>query len=127
VSQWSIDGFTWQIYYTQTFKVSGTDTHIDGPDLLEQVFHKYNVHSWGMFGVLIGYVLFFRFSQYLLFAIQTGTITLPFMGSRQTQTEAAGQGTKVPSYQAVPTADKKDQSGLEIAPVGPAAGGVSHL
>jgi hypothetical protein len=70
--QWSIDGFTWQIFYTQTFDVSGTNSKIDGPQLLEDVFHKYDIHSWGMFGALIGYVFFFRFIQYVLFAYQTG-------------------------------------------------------
>jgi hypothetical protein len=45
---------------------------IDGPQLLQEVFHKYDIHSWGMFGALIGYVFFFRFIQYVLFAYQTG-------------------------------------------------------
>lgn len=72
-----------------------------------------------MFGVLIGYVFFFRFIQYLLFALQTGTITLPFLG--QTDQEGGGDSGVKQSYQPIPTADKKDQSGLEIATVGPVA------
>jgi hypothetical protein len=81
---------------------------IDGPDLLQQVFHKYNVHSWGMFGTLIGYVFFFRFIQYLLFAFQTGALSLP-------STEQTSVTEAKPAYQAV-SQDPKPSSGsaLEI-------------
>jgi hypothetical protein len=112
LSQWSIDGLTWQIYFTQTFDVSGTDLKLSGADLLQQVFHKYNVHSWGMFGTLIGYVLYFRIIQYLLFAWQTGVLTFP--SSKQQSDSAAMQ----PEYQAVSQEAKGRQgqsgSGLEI-------------
>ena len=84
------------------------------------MFNKYDIDSWGMFGVLIGYVFFFRFIQYLLFALQTGTITLPFLGQTADQEGSGDSGVKQ-SYRPVPTADKKDQSGLEIATVGPGA------
>lgn len=112
--QWSIDGFTWQIYNTQSFKISGTNQHIDGPDLLEQVFNKYDIHSWGMFGTLIGYVVFFRVTQYLLFAIQTGMLKLPFSKSSD---EEGGKSTSTPAYEAVPTQEKHQNpsaSALEI-------------
>jgi hypothetical protein len=41
------------------------------------VFNLDNVNSWGMFGVILGYVVFFRVVQYLLFASQTGHLKMP--------------------------------------------------
>ncbi len=81
---------------------------IDGPTLLRMVFHKYDVHSWGMFGTLIGYVFFFRFVQYFLFAYQTGAITFR---------SPSVQPQEKTSYQAVPTTENHKQSGssLEVA------------
>ncbi len=42
--------------------------------MLSEVFDLRHVNSWGYFGILIAYVLFFRFNQYFLFAMQTGTL-----------------------------------------------------
>jgi hypothetical protein len=65
-----------------------------------------------MFGTLIGYVLYFRIIQYLLFAWQTGVLTFP--SSKQQSDSTAMQ----PEYQAVSQEAKGRQgqsgSGLEI-------------
>jgi hypothetical protein len=88
---------------------------LDGPELLQQVFHKYNVHSWGMFGTLIGYVFFFRFIQYLLFAFQTGVLTFP---STEQQAAASSTEPAKPAYQAVPAQDQKAASGPAALEIG---------
>jgi hypothetical protein len=41
---------------------------------LEQNFRIKDVPSWGLFGALLGYVLFFRVQQYLNFAKETGKL-----------------------------------------------------
>ena len=41
------------------------------------MFDLYNIPSWGFFGALMGYIIFFRFCQYFLFAAQTGVINVP--------------------------------------------------
>lgn len=62
-----------------------------------------------MFGTLIGYVFFFRLLQYLLFAFQTGMLTFPFLRTSENDEQK-------PSYQPVPTQDKKESgSALEVA------------
>ncbi len=52
-------------------------TKLPGRYFLENFFDLHNIKAWGMFGVLIGYVFFFRFCQYFLMAVQTGLIQLP--------------------------------------------------
>lgn len=87
---------------------------IDGPTLLQEAFHKFDVHSWGMFGTLIGYVIFFRFVQYFLFAFQTGSIKL-FSSNSTTTTSSSKRAATGQSYQAVSVDDnKQSRSGLEI-------------
>lgn len=59
---------------------------LSGEKILNSVFdlHADSMNSWGMFGVLLGYVIVFRFQHYFLFALQTGK--LPFMPSKVSMT-----------------------------------------
>ena len=75
---------------------------IDGPTLLQEAFHKFNVHSWGMFGTLIGYIILFRSVQYLLFAYQTGSIKLFSSSSPSSETQKSNL-----AYQPVAMQEKK--------------------
>ena len=76
---WSFRGFTWQIFYTQDFEVTGSDPAYDmsGEDVLSFFFDLRDVNSWGMFGILMGYVILFRATQHFLLAFQTGRRRLP--------------------------------------------------
>ncbi len=67
----------WQIFAYRDFKISGTPNSISGKDILSLYFDIHNVDSWAMFGILIAYVVFFRFVQYFLMACQTGVIKIP--------------------------------------------------
>ena len=87
--QWSFDGFTWQIFSTQTFTVTGSSTTVSGYYILDKVFDLRTVDSWGMWGALVGYVVFFRFAQYMLFAYQTGS----FDGMISRIASGSGQST----------------------------------
>jgi hypothetical protein len=72
--RWSFDGFIWQIFRTQSFKVTGTPYSIQGTEILASVFDLHNIDSWGLWIALLGYVVLFRFTQWFLFALQTGTL-----------------------------------------------------
>jgi ABC-type multidrug transport system ATPase subunit len=82
--KWSFDGFMWQIFHHQEFLVDKTDpnVYVDGTDILDQNFDLRDTPSWGLFGALIGYVLFFRANQFFLLSVQTGSIKLPWPFSR---------------------------------------------
>ncbi len=47
---------------------------ITGDSILDNVFELKDTPSWGLFGALIGYVIMFRVTHYLVFAIQTGSL-----------------------------------------------------
>ena len=61
------------VFKGQDFYVTGTNpaVYITGTDILSQAFSLDNVNAWGMFGVLMGYVLILRAAQYYLFYRQT--------------------------------------------------------
>ena len=65
----------WQIFITQTFS-DGDGNEIPGELVLGDLFHLHHISSWGMFGTLLGYILFFRLNQWYLLAQQTDR--LPF-------------------------------------------------
>ena len=46
-------------------------------------FDLRDIPSWGFFGALMGYVIYFRAIQYFLFALQTGVISIPGFGSKK--------------------------------------------
>jgi hypothetical protein len=77
--KWSFDGFTWQIFYPQTFLYSGLspNVYIDGEVILDDFFNLRNTPSWGYFFVLLTYVAGFRAAQFFLMSVQTGAIKLP--------------------------------------------------
>ena len=76
--RWSLEGFVYQIFNTQDFKISGTTATMSGTDILDKVFNlnsdKVPSNGWAFFGVLMGYVMLFRVAQYFLFAYQTNTL-----------------------------------------------------
>jgi len=78
---WSFNGFTWMIFRGQDFTVSGSDPKIEmtGKQVLDQIFNLRDIPAWGMLGVLLAYVVFFRVSQYFLFALQTNKLTIPLL------------------------------------------------
>ena len=45
------------------------------------MFDLRTVDSWGMWGALVGYIVFFRFMQYMLFAYQTGSFDWMFQSA----------------------------------------------
>lgn len=57
------------IFADQDFKVPGfPGVVISGKDVLEDVFgQERDVSAWGMFGVLVAWIFFFRFVHYVLF------------------------------------------------------------
>ncbi len=50
---------------------------VSGEWILNNVFDLHNIPSWGFFGALVGYVMFFRGCHYILFAAQTDVIHVP--------------------------------------------------
>jgi hypothetical protein len=64
------------IYYTQDFDVLNTGYVISGRDILSQLYDNRDVNAWGMIGVLIAYIVFFRLVHYGLFLYAS----LPFLG-----------------------------------------------
>jgi hypothetical protein len=85
------------IFADQEFKVSGTPYTLSGKDVLVDVFgQKSDVDAWGMFGVLIAWVIFFRAVHYFLFLYASA----PFMrkddssavGSNKASKPAAADG-----------------------------------
>jgi len=118
--RWSFGGFAWKIYTTiGSFEVSGSNPveHMEGRTILADYFHLKNIHAWGMFGTLLGYVLFLRYNQYCLMAMQTGHMKIPFSfggsvsPSLSSKTNASGEGERI----AVPT-DEKD-AGVQMTSV----------
>ena len=71
-TQWIFEGYSWQVFYSQTFAVSGTPLTVPGIDILHSTLSLYDVSSWGLFGATIGYVFFFRAIQWFLLTLQTG-------------------------------------------------------
>lgn len=77
--QWSFSGLAWSTFSSQDFLIDGNpDDKLSGEDLLRSSFRLKNINAWAMFGVLLGYVFFFRLNQYFMFAMQTGK--LPVLG-----------------------------------------------
>jgi hypothetical protein len=68
-SQYSFDGYLHMIFASQDFEVSGyAPLSISGEDVLVDVFgQERDVSPWGMFGVLVAWVIFFRLVHYALF------------------------------------------------------------
>lgn len=46
---------------------------VSGTTILSNVFQLDDVNSWGMFGVMLLYIISLRVCQYVLFARETGT------------------------------------------------------
>ena len=76
---WSFRGFSWQIFSTQDFDITGTSPvqEMSGKEILDYFFDLRDINSWGMFGILMAYVIFFRINQHFLLAFQTGPRRLP--------------------------------------------------
>ena len=66
-TRYSFDGYLWQIYSTQTFDVSGSTATITGKQILSTIFDLKDVNSWGEFGILIAWIVFFRITHYIGF------------------------------------------------------------
>jgi hypothetical protein len=47
-----------------------------------------------MFGVILGYVVFFRVNQYVLFAWQTGHLTMPWEAAKEKESSARASVSK---------------------------------
>ena len=62
-----------QVFATQNFLIPGTNPaqYITGTYVIRNFFQLGTVNTWGMFFVVLAYVIFFRFNQYVLFAHQT--------------------------------------------------------
>ena len=82
--KWSFAGFATQIFAGRDWHVSGFNkTSITGEYILDNFFDLKDVDSWAMFAILIAYVFFFRFMQYILMAWQTGNISFSFVGKKK--------------------------------------------
>ena len=69
--QYSFVGYLWQVYSTQTFEVSGMPgMTMSGTYFLDNGFDLRDVDSWAMFGVLLAWIAFFRFTHYAAFAFE---------------------------------------------------------
>lgn len=74
--QYTFDGYLHMIFANQDFDVLETGFKISGKTVLEDVFGQQpDVNAWGMFGVLVAWILFFRFVHYVLFL----RASLPFL------------------------------------------------
>lgn len=119
--QWSINGFAWMVFRDQDFEVTGVKPRmeISGKDILDEIFNLRDVSGWGMFGVLMAYVFFFRFNQYFLFAIQTGKIRIPFLSKRKVvapaPVSAAESAPKIASSEGAATSETSPAQKLEIS------------
>jgi len=76
---WSFRGFSWQIFSTQDFDITGTMPvqQMDGKEILDSFFDLRDINSWAMFAILMAYVIFFRINQHVLLTVQTGPRILP--------------------------------------------------
>jgi hypothetical protein len=63
--QYSFDGYVYQVYHSQTFTSMGME--FSGDYVLDTVFNNRNTNSWGMFGVLIAWTMFFKVVHYSLY------------------------------------------------------------
>ena len=106
---WSFQGFTWQIFSTQDFEVTGSDPvqTMAGKEILDVYFDLQNVNSWGMFAILMGYVLLFRATQHFLLAFQTGPRRLPRFSLPSFGSGGADEGTSLAKE------EEKQQSGQQ--------------
>lgn len=89
---------------------------LTGRQVLDNVFGLRNVDSWSMFVVTMAYVFGFRFMQYVLLAVQTGTLP-SFMGSASKKPEpvvGASAGTAVENAPAGEYKDIKKVSIVEV-------------
>ena len=99
---------------------------ISGMTILNKYFHLYDVHAWGMFGTLLGYVLFFRFNQYFLMAVQTGRIKLPLpsfsRGGVKSEVSPSPSSMAASGHALVPTneAEARDSAGVQMTELGTA-------
>lgn len=81
--------------------MAGSGTQISGKDVLEDVFGQpRNINAWGMFGVLVLWVFFFRFVHYLLFL----RASAPFLKKETTKPASSKQAT-IPAKTGVTTTD----------------------
>lgn len=63
--QYSFDGYVYQVYHSQTF--TGMGMEFSGDSILDTVFNNRNTNSWGMFGVLVAWTMFFKVVHYCLY------------------------------------------------------------
>ena len=83
------------IYSGQDFSVQGTSLVVTGKQVLDQLYGNRDVNAWGMLGVLVAYILFFRAVHYGLFLYAS----LPYLTGaqpQQQQSEGAGKKTTLP-------------------------------
>jgi hypothetical protein len=73
--QYTFDGYLHIIFISQDFDILNTGMVITGKQILDQVYNNKDVNAWGMIGVLIAYIIFFRLAHYGLFLYAS----LPFL------------------------------------------------
>ena len=61
-----------------------------GTSILNDAFDLYSINSWGMFGVLLGWIALFRLSHYTAFAWEV----LPYTKESTTVTTTTTTSTK---------------------------------
>jgi hypothetical protein len=130
--RWSFAGFATQIFAGRDWDVSGYNgVEVSGKDILDNFFDLRNVNTWGMFGALLGYVVFFRCGQYFLMAAQTGFINVPVPAfvvrllhpekevEKPTSSGLASSSAAEGNYTVVAGDDSASASGVELTKVSP--------
>lgn len=92
IFQYTFDGYLNMIFISQDFDVQTTGIVVSGKDILIQLFDNKNVNAWGMIGVLIAYIVFFRLVHYGLFLRSS----LPFLSKNEDSRAAMKAGIQEP-------------------------------
>ena len=78
-TKYSYDGYLYQIFHSQDFRVSGNPNSFSGDQALELFFAQSSMQSWGMFGVLVAWIVLIRIVHYGLFVFQFPSLSLTGM------------------------------------------------
>lgn len=81
--QYTFDGYLHIIYTGQDFDILNTGMVYTGKEILAMLYDNKNVNAWGMIGVLIAYIIFFRVVHYAIFLYAS----LPFLASNKPDDE----------------------------------------
>lgn len=76
---------------------------LSGKDILSQLFDNKDVNAWGMIGVLIAYIIFFRLVHYALFLYSSR----PFLATNEDAGPNKKQGAQ-DAYQSVAKAGTRE-------------------